>query len=60
MIGPILIHQRKNFDRYFKLSSSILQIFPEMKNLKIFGTDGDKNLSDVFEVCFTSEKTPPV
>ncbi|XP_062568607.1 uncharacterized protein LOC134230774 [Saccostrea cucullata] len=56
MIGPILIHQKKNFDSYFKLSSSILQICPEMKNLKAFGTDGDKNLSDAFEVCFTSSK----
>lgn len=56
MIGPILIHQRKNFDSYFKLASSILQICPEMKSLKVFGTDGDKNLSDAFEVCFTSAK----
>ncbi|XP_062573500.1 uncharacterized protein LOC134235383 [Saccostrea cucullata] len=56
MIRPILIHQRKNFDSYFKLSSSILQICPEMKSLKVFGTDGDKNLSDAFEVCFTSAK----
>jgi hypothetical protein len=56
MLGPILIHQKKNFDSYFKLSSSILQICPEMKNLKAFGTDGDKNLSDAFEVCFTSAK----
>lgn len=56
MIGRILIHQRKNFDSYFKLSSSILQICPEMKSLKVFGTDGDNKLSDAFEVCFTSVK----
>lgn len=27
-----------------------------MKSLKVFGTDGDKNLSDALEVCFTSVK----
>ena len=53
MIGPILIHQKQNFESYFKLSSSILQLCPGMKNLRAFGTDGDQNLSDAFEVCFT-------
>ena len=56
MIGPILIHQKKNFESYFKLSSSNLQLCPEMKNLRAFGTDGDQNLSDAFEVCFTAAR----
>lgn len=54
MIGPMLLHQRKTFDSYFKLSSSLLQNSPNLKNLQVFGTDGDVNLSNAFEVCFPS------
>ena len=53
MLGPILLHQRKSFDSYFKLSSSMLQNCPNMRNLRCFGTDGDVNLGNAFEVCFT-------
>ena len=52
MIGPILVHQRKTFDSYFKLPSSMLQDCPGLKNLSVFGTDGDVNLANSFEVCY--------
>ena len=54
MIGPILIHQKKSFDSYFKLTSSILQEKPSLKHLKVYGTDGDVSLSQACEVCFTA------
>lgn len=40
----------------FHLLQYILQICPEMKSFKVFGTDRDKNLSDAFKVCFTLAK----
>ena len=54
MTGPILIHQKKSFDSYFKLTSSIIQENPSLEDLKVYGTDGDVNLSEAFEVCFTN------
>lgn len=56
MIGPILLHQRKGFESYFTLSSSMLQASADLKNIKVFGTDGDENLSNAFQVCFTDAK----
>lgn len=52
MIGPILLHQKKSFDSYFKMPSSLLQMCPNLVNLKVFGTDGDQNLYNAFQVCF--------
>ena len=54
MIGPILIHQKKSFDSYLKLTSSIIQEKPSTKHLKVYVTDGDVSLSQSCEVCFTS------
>ena len=56
MLGPALIHQKKSFDSYFKLSSSMLKERPAIKNLKVFGTDGDVNLSKAFEIAFSNAK----
>ena len=53
MVGPILIHQKKSFDSYFKLTSSIIQEKPSMKDLKVFGTDGDVCLSQACEASFS-------
>ena len=52
MLGPILLHQRKSFESYFKLSSSMLHNCPNLQNLRVFGTDGDVNLGNAFQVCF--------
>ena len=52
MIGPILLHQKKTFESYFKLPSGMIQECPELKNLKVFGTDGEVSLSNAFEACF--------
>ncbi|CAC5383196.1 unnamed protein product [Mytilus coruscus] len=56
MIGPMLIHQRKSFDSYFKLPSTLLQESPKLIDLKVFGTDGDVNLSSAFQACFPNSK----
>jgi len=56
MLGPMLIHQRKTFDSYFKLPSTLLQECPKLVDLKVFGTDGDVNLSSVFQACFPINK----
>ena len=52
MIGPALIHQKKIFASYYKLPSSMVQEQPALVNVKVFGTDGDKNLSQAFSACF--------
>ena len=56
MLGPMLIHQRKTFDSCCKLPSTLLQEFPKLVDLKVFGTDGDVNLSSAFQGCFPISK----
>ncbi|CAG2249927.1 unnamed protein product [Mytilus edulis] len=50
--GPILLHQKQSFDSFFKLSSGLVQENKNLLNLKVFGTDGDVNLSDAFSASF--------
>ena len=45
MIGPTFIHQSKSKASYSDLANCIEQL----ANVKIFGTDGDKNLYEPFE-----------
>ena len=56
MIGPALVHQRKTFESYFKLPSTTLQECPELKHLKVFGTDGDVKLSMSMESTFPDSR----
>ena len=51
LIGPVLLHQSKTKRSYLSLSS---QISFEAPSLSVFGTDGDKQLYDAFQLSFPS------
>lgn len=55
-LGPALIHQRRLFDSYFTLPSSMIKYNPNLQGLLVYGSDGEKNLSDAFDFCFTKSK----
>ena len=44
LLGPILIHQRKQFANYHYFTSTLVGCRPEMRQLHAFGTDGVKAL----------------
>ena len=44
LLGPILIHQRKQFANYHYFTSTLVGFHPEMHQLHAFGTDGEKAL----------------
>ena len=44
MIGSVLIHIRKECSSYFHLPSLMLQAQPTLKNLKVVGSDSEKNV----------------
>ena len=44
MIGPVLIHTRKEYSTYFRLPSLMLQAPPTLKNIKVNGSDLEKNV----------------
>lgn len=55
-IGPALIHQRRLFDSYFTLPSNMIKYNPKIQGVLVYGSDGEKNLSDAFDSCFTTSK----
>ena len=55
-LGPALIHQRRLFDSYFQLPSGMLKYCPDLKNLLAYGSDGEKNITDSFDTCFSGAK----
>lgn len=55
-IGPALIHQRRLFDSYFTLPSNMIKYNPKIQGVLVYGSAGEKNLSDAFDSCFTLSK----
>ena len=55
-LGPALIHQRRLFDSYFQLPSGMLKYCSDLKNLLAYGSDGEKNITDSFDTCFSGAK----
>jgi len=49
LIGPVLLHQNKTKRSYLSLSS---QISLETPSVSVFGTDGDKQLYEAFQLSF--------
>ena len=47
-IGPCLIHYRKNSDSFFFFANSLISRWRWLEALRCFGTDGEKELVDVF------------
>ena len=52
MIGPLMIHQKKEATTYSVLVDYLLKSRPELRNLRVLGTDGELALSKSFlEKC---------
>ena len=45
-IGPMLVHQTKDYAAYSYFFSTLIDLNKNLQNLCAFGTDGEKNLSD--------------
>ena len=56
MLGPMLVHQRKDTQSYFFLASSLVRLNPNTKHLKAIGTDGEKEIVEGFPVQFPNVK----
>ena len=52
MMGPILIHKQKKFESYHFFASSLVGLKPSLRSLKVFGTDGEKAISNAMHVVF--------
>ena len=52
MLEPVLIHQRKLVHSYFELPSKLIKNNPKLSELLAFGTDGEHNLKQVFQLFF--------
>ena len=52
MIGPSIIHCHKTYESYFLLPSDMLRVEPKLQQLKVYGTDGETGLFNVFKACF--------
>ena len=52
LIGPMLLHQRKTTQSYHFLASSMVGLCPDLVSIQAFGTDGEKALSDAFQLQF--------
>ena len=53
MIGPMFIHQRKEFKTYHFFASSLVSLNPLLGGLHSYGTDGEKALSNAFHTVFS-------
>ena len=54
MLGPALIHMKKEYSSYFELSSEMLRLELKVKNIIVFGSHADKNVYQPFEEMFPS------
>eukprot|EP00112_Aurelia_sp_Birch-Aquarium-sp1_P010637 Seg2265.2 transcript_id=Seg2265.2/GoldUCD/mRNA.D3Y31 product="hypothetical protein" protein_id=Seg2265.2/GoldUCD/D3Y31 len=53
MIGPVLLHFKKDFDSYFQLPSNMLRYNKRLADVQCVGTDGEVNVSDALKSVFT-------
>ena len=44
VMGPVLIHKRKQFSNYHYFMSSLVELRPSLSNIQFFGTDGETAL----------------
>ena len=52
LTGPMFIHQQKKFSSYHFFASTLVGLEPELCHLCVFGTDGEKALSNAFSAVF--------
>ena len=53
MMGPLFIHECKKFETYHFFASTLVGLKPSLVNIGVFGTDGEKALSDALHSVFT-------
>ena len=52
MMGPVMIHKQKKFETYNFFASSLVSLKSSLCNLKAFGTDGEKAISNAMHIVF--------
>ena len=50
MLGTILVHQQKKFSSYHLFASTLISLYPSLRNIKAFGTDGGTALYQAFHL----------
>ena len=55
-LGPILVHQRKNFSAFNYLASTLIGHCKKLRDVQAFGTDGDPALIEALSHNFNSSK----
>lgn len=56
MLGPMLVHQRKDTQSYFFLASSLVRLNSNTKRIQAIGTDGEKAIGEGFLLQFPNVK----
>ena len=54
MLGPVLIHQTKQFRSFHYFASTLTRLNPNLVNIKSFGTDGEPELIKAFKTVFSN------
>ena len=52
ILGPLLVHQQKKFCSYHFLASTLISLCPSLRNVRSFGTDGESQLYQAFQMQF--------
>ena len=53
-VGPILMHQRKDWRTFSRFANSLITLCPELEEIRACGTDGEKALIQGFQRNFRS------
>ena len=53
-LGPLLIHQQMNAQAYSYFAHQIQILLPLLKEIRVFGSDGEKALTNAFESAFSN------
>lgn len=54
MLGPVMIHHRKNYKMYYTLASRVAAANPKLKDIKGIVTDGEEPLQNSFSHVFSN------
>ena len=52
MMGLVMIHKQKKFETYHFCASLLVSLKSSLRNLKAFGTDGEKAISNAMQIVF--------
>ena len=50
ILGPLFVHQQKKFSSYYFFASTLISLCPSLRNIKVFGSDGETQLYQAFEM----------